>query len=65
VQNRGIKSARKASYPVVTISVGIATFSAIHTKNAVQGPIDLIDKADINLFKAKQAGRNQYSITIE
>jgi diguanylate cyclase (GGDEF)-like protein len=65
VQNRGIKSARKASYPVVTISVGIATFSAIHTKNAVQGPIDLINKADINLFKAKQAGRNQYSITIE
>jgi diguanylate cyclase (GGDEF)-like protein len=65
VQNRGIKSARKASYPVVTISVGIATFSAIHTKNAVQGPIDLINKADINLFKAKQAGRNQYSITTE
>lgn len=61
VQNRSIKSAKQASHPVVTISVGIAAFSPIHTKNPVLNPIDLIDKADINLFKAKQAGRNQYS----
>jgi diguanylate cyclase (GGDEF)-like protein len=64
VQNRSIKSASQASYPVVTISVGISTFSTSHTKNVVASPIDLIDKADMNLFKAKQAGRNQYSITI-
>ena len=61
VQNRNIQSAKQASHPVVTVSVGISAFSPTHTKNAVLNPIDLIDKADINLFKAKQAGRNQYS----
>ncbi|MFT6988698.1 MAG: diguanylate cyclase (GGDEF)-like protein [Paraglaciecola sp.] len=61
VQNRSIQSAKQASHSVVTISVGISAFSPTHTKNAVVSPLDLIDKADINLFKAKQAGRNQYS----
>lgn len=61
VQNRKIRSAKLASYPVVTISVGISAFSPTHAKNSVINPIDLIDKADINLFKAKQAGRNQYA----
>ena len=62
VQNRNIQSAKQASHPVVTISVGIAAFSPTHKKNAVVNPIDLIGKADIHLFKAKQAGRNQYSV---
>jgi diguanylate cyclase (GGDEF)-like protein len=61
VQNRSILSARQASYPVVTISVGIAAFSPIHKRNTPADPIDLIAKADINLYKAKEAGRNQYS----
>ena len=61
VQNRSIPSAQQASHPVVTISVGISAFSPTHRKNTVADPIDLIDKADINLYKAKQAGRNQYS----
>jgi diguanylate cyclase (GGDEF)-like protein len=61
VQNRSIQSAREASHSVVTISVGISAFSPTHTKNAMADPIDLIDKADINLFKAKEAGRNQYA----
>jgi diguanylate cyclase (GGDEF)-like protein len=62
VQNKNIQSAKQASHPVVTISVGIAAFSPTHKKNAVVNPIDLIGKADIHLFKAKQAGRNQYSV---
>lgn len=61
VQNRNIKSAKKASHPIVTISIGISAFSPTHKNNAAANPIDLIDKADINLFKAKQAGRNQYA----
>jgi diguanylate cyclase (GGDEF)-like protein len=61
VQSRGIQSAKQASYPIVTISVGVSAFNPTHTKNAVLNPIDLIDKADIYLFKAKEAGRNQYS----
>ena len=61
VQNRSIPSAQQASHPVVTISVGISAFSPTRKKNTVVDPIDLIDKADINLYKAKQAGRNQYS----
>ena len=65
VQDRNIQSAKKASYPVVTISVGISAFSPTHKKNAVVNPIDLIGKADIHLFKAKQAGRNQYSADIK
>jgi diguanylate cyclase (GGDEF)-like protein len=63
VQNRSIPSAQQASHPVVTISVGISAFSPTHRKNTVADPLDLIDKADINLYKAKQAGRNQYSAT--
>ena len=47
---------------MVTISVGIAAFSPTRKKNAVVNPIDLIGKADIHFFKAKQAGRNQYSV---
>jgi diguanylate cyclase (GGDEF)-like protein len=61
VQDRNIKSAKQASHPMVTISIGISAFSPTHKKNASADPIDLIDKADINLFKAKQAGRNQYA----
>ena len=63
VQNRSIQSAKLASYPVVTISVGISAFSPAHRKSTVANSIDLIKKADINLYKAKQAGRNQYSAT--
>jgi diguanylate cyclase (GGDEF)-like protein len=61
VQNRKIHSAKLASQAVVTISIGISAFSPTHNKNAAANPIDLIDKADINLFKAKQAGRNQFA----
>jgi diguanylate cyclase (GGDEF)-like protein len=63
VQNRSIQSAKLASYPVVTISVGISAFSSAHRKSTVANSIDLIKKADINLYKAKQAGRNQYAAT--
>lgn len=61
VQNKGIQSAKKAAHLVVTISVGISAFSPTHKKNTVANSIDLIKKADVNLYKAKQAGRNQYS----
>ena len=61
VKNRNIKSAKQASFPIVTVSIGISAFSPTLKKTAASNPIDLIDKADINLFKAKQAGRNQYS----
>lgn len=61
VQNRNIKSAKNASHPVVTLSVGISAYTPTHTKNIVETPIDLIEKADVNLFKAKQAGRNQFA----
>jgi diguanylate cyclase (GGDEF)-like protein len=61
VYSRNIQSAKQASHPVVTISVGISAFSPTHKKSVVVNPIDLIGNADINLFKAKQAGRNQYS----
>ena len=61
VQDRSIQSAIQASHPVVTISVGISAFGPTHKKNAVMNPLDMIGRADIHLFKAKQAGRNQYS----
>ncbi|MBU3005100.1 GGDEF domain-containing response regulator [Paraglaciecola arctica] len=61
VKNCNIKSAKQASFPIVTVSIGISAFSPTLKKNAASNPIDLIDRADINLFKAKQAGRNQYS----
>lgn len=64
VQKRSIPAAKEASHPVVTISVGISSFSPTHKKNAVVNPIGLIDKADVNLFKAKQAGRNQHSALV-
>jgi diguanylate cyclase (GGDEF)-like protein len=63
VQNRSIIAAKNASHPFVTISVGISAFGPTQGKNAVTTPIDLLNKADVNLYKAKQAGRNQYSAT--
>jgi diguanylate cyclase (GGDEF)-like protein len=60
VQSRNIRSAKRASHPMVTISVGIAAFTPTHQKKSATNPLELIDKADINLFKAKEAGRNQY-----
>lgn len=61
VKSRNIQSATRASFPIVTISIGISAFSPTLKKNTASNPIELIDKADVNLFKAKQAGRNQYS----
>jgi diguanylate cyclase (GGDEF)-like protein len=61
VQNRNIQSAKQSSHSIVTISIGISVFSPTHKKNDAADPIGLIDKADMNLFKAKQAGRNQYA----
>lgn len=60
VQDRNIRSAKRASHPMVTISVGISAFTPTHKKKSATNPLELIEKADINLFKAKEAGRNQY-----
>lgn len=64
VYNRAIPAAKKATHPFVTISIGIAAFSPTHKKNMVSNPIDLIDKADVNLYKAKELGKNQYSFSL-
>ncbi|MGJ8679145.1 GGDEF domain-containing response regulator [Paraglaciecola sp.] len=62
VQQRKIPSASAASHNVVTISIGIAAIAPNGEGNATSA-IELINKADTNLFKAKEAGRNQFSAT--
>lgn len=64
VQRKGIPAAKEAAYPFVTISVGIAAFSPTHKDSVVTNPIDLINKADVNLYKAKELGKNQYSFSM-
>lgn len=64
VKNRNIKPAKLASHPMVTISVGVAAFTPTHQKNVAANPIELINRADMNLFKAKEAGRNQYFASV-
>ncbi|WP_299083616.1 diguanylate cyclase [uncultured Paraglaciecola sp.] len=61
VQSRSIQAATQASHSVVTVSVGVSAFNPTRKKNEVHSSTDLIEKADIHLFKAKQSGRNQYS----
>ncbi len=59
VRLRKIPAATSASHAMVTVSIGIAAFPTEgqpEFKDATQ----LITHADSNLFKAKQAGRNQY-----
>lgn len=53
VSNRKIKDRRGAPLPSVTISVGVAEFK----KN--EALEDLIERADLCLYKAKQQGRNR------
>jgi diguanylate cyclase (GGDEF)-like protein len=60
VVSRAIPAAKNAAQPIVTISIGISAFSPTHKGNVVANPIDLINKADIRLFEAKGAGRNQF-----
>lgn len=59
VRHRNIPAAAAASHSKVTISIGIAAISA-DEKETSHSATELITRADINLFKAKEAGRNQY-----
>jgi diguanylate cyclase (GGDEF)-like protein len=61
IEQCNIVSALGASHPMVTISVGVSAYSPSYKERAISNPTELIDKADIHLFKAKQAVRNRYS----
>jgi diguanylate cyclase (GGDEF)-like protein len=64
VYSRAIPAAKNAAHPYVSISIGLAAFSPTHKKNMVINPIDLIDKADVNLYKAKALGKNQFAFSM-
>ncbi|MDU0353144.1 diguanylate cyclase [Paraglaciecola aquimarina] len=59
VRRQNIPAPEGASHKVVTISIGLATFSPTDSDNTLNDATDLLDKADTNLFIAKEAGRNQ------
>ncbi|WP_158965593.1 diguanylate cyclase [Paraglaciecola sp. L3A3] len=59
VRKQNIPSATGASHEIVTISIGAATFSPTEKTCTLSNATELLDKADTNLFKAKQAGRNR------
>ncbi|MCF2947281.1 diguanylate cyclase [Paraglaciecola aquimarina] len=59
VRQREIPAASAASHDFVSISIGIAAVSPQGKDNA-KSAMELINKADTNLFRAKEAGRNQY-----
>lgn len=53
-----IKAGKEASYPIVTVSMGIASM-AVSSSNTIY---DLIDKADEQLYLSKNRGRNRITI---
>lgn len=59
IRLRKIPAAANASHAIVTISIGIAALPSDDT-HQYSNATELITLADNNLFKAKQAGRNQY-----
>lgn len=59
VMHHKIPAASSASHTTVTVSIGIAALSQTE-KNDLSSAMELINKADTNLFKAKAAGRNQF-----
>lgn len=62
VCERNIPAASGASFSSVTISIGVATYSPMCQDQKLKNSTQLIEKADKNLFKAKEAGRNQVYI---
>lgn len=56
VQNLGIRHEYSPTAPVVTMSVGTATFTS---ENSVESSEKLLKIADLALYRAKKNGRNQ------
>lgn len=59
VRQQKIPAAAGASHPIVTVSIGIASFTAT-SKKGINSSTELLDFADTKLFEAKESGRNQY-----
>lgn len=59
VQNLNIPAAKNANAPQVTVSVGVAASTPKFDPLQSISPMELINRADIKLFKAKRAGRNR------
>ncbi|MEP7705594.1 diguanylate cyclase [Paraglaciecola sp. 25GB23A] len=59
IQNLNIPAAKSANAEQVTVSVGVAAISPKFNPLQNSSPLELINQADINLFKAKRAGRNR------
>lgn len=59
VQKLKIPAAKNANADHVTVSVGVAALTPKFDPLQSIRPIELINLADINLFKAKRAGRNR------
>jgi diguanylate cyclase (GGDEF)-like protein len=59
IQNLNIPAAKNSNVEQVTVSVGVAAISPKFDPLQNISPIELINQADINLFKAKRAGRNR------
>jgi diguanylate cyclase (GGDEF)-like protein len=59
IQNLNIPAAKNANAEQVTVSVGVAAISPKFDSLQNISPTELINQADIKLFKAKRAGRNR------
>jgi len=59
VMLKNIEHAHSTTSKVVTISCGVATSIPQRGKSIAEGIKDIVEKADRNLYRAKQAGRNQ------
>jgi diguanylate cyclase (GGDEF)-like protein len=59
IRNLNIPAAKNANAEFVTVSVGVAAIAPKFDPLQTINPMELINRADINLFKAKRAGRNR------
>ena len=60
VRQLHIRHADTATNPIVTLSAGLATHTPNNHRSLNISPIALLEKADMNLYKAKNSGRDRW-----
>lgn len=60
ISQLNIPQSQKAHYPQVTVSAGVTAYSPSYNQKTSCSMTELVKRADVKLYQAKQFGRNQF-----